>query len=803
MIKNHFCKIFAFAFIFIFSHTNAKAQYVVDSLLNIIDANYPQEKVHIQFDKTYYNPGESIWFKAYILTDNMPSALSKNFIAELIDERGSILQRRTMPILASGAASNFDLPDTLHTSKLFIRAYTPWMLNFDSSLLFLQPIHIIALKTTPKKLPVTAAYTLTIFPEGGDLVQDLLSIIAFKATDQEGTPIGVSGSIVDSKGKQITTFTSVHDGMGYFSLQPVINEKYKAVWKDNKGTAHETPLPEAQKSGLVLAVINTGSLINYTLTRPENVPQSATYYRVVAQMQQRLVYSARINLSKAITVTAPIPTDSLPNGVMQITIFNEKQQPIAERIVFVNNNTYSFPVDLHAIDKNLIKRGHNVLQVDVSDTLFTNLSIAVTDASINPVTNNEDNIYTRFLLSSDLKGYVFNPAYYFSSDADSIKQNLDLVMMTNGWRRFKWEDVLAQKWPVLTFTPENFLCIQGKILGLSKLQLNGKGFTGIMKTKNGTTELLSIPLNNDGRFKLDNLYFFDTAKLYYQLSGDKDRVLTSAASFAFTSSFVKSPNQPINLFNSLYSPIKPDSVILLRSSNLAKLQRDQTERNKIQTLSTVVIKAKVKSLKEKMDEEYTSGFFSGGDGYTFTTDDDPFAKSAQSVLSYLQGKVAGLQISTTGEGGATWRGSSTSFFLNETTTTVDQLQSVNMNDVAMIKVFRPPFFGATGGGAGGAIAVYTKKGSAANSNVKGLDNTNLVGYSPVKQFYSPNYETTNDPTVADYRTTLYWNPYILMGKTTRRITLPFYNSDNCKKIRVIIEGVNSIGQLTREEKIFE
>ena len=802
MIKNCFYKIIAFIIFFIAVRSSAYAQHI-DSLINILDASYPQEKIHLHMDKTYYNPGETIWFKVYILTDNLPSAISKTCYAELVDEKGTILQRKMMPVFASGAASNFDLPDTLRSNKLFVRAYTSWMLNFDSSLLYLQPVHIIPAKSAVKKLPVIPTYSLTLFPEGGDLVQDITSIVAFKANDQEGTPVPVSGTVVDDKNTQVASFASMHDGMGYFALQPELNKKYRALWKDKKGVQHETPLPAAKTVGLVLNVINTGSRLNYSLTRPDSVPQTFTSYYVIAQMQQRLVYSAKINLAKVATVTAPIPTDSLPNGVLQLTVFNAAQQPVAERIVFVNNNTYSFSTDLHAVEKNLAKRGRNVLQIDVGDSLYTNLSVSVTDANLNPVSNNEDNIYTRFLISSDLKGYVYNPAYYFSSDADSVKQHLDLVMMTNGWRRFKWENVLAQKWPVITMMPENFLSIQGKVLGVSKLQLNGKGLTGIMKTKSGSTELIDIPMTTDGKFKLDNLYFFDTAKLYYQFNNDKDKVLTSSASFAFNNSFVKSPSQPADLFASLYSPVKPDSVILLRSSSLARLQREQTERNRVQTLSAVIIKTKVKSLKEKMDEEYTSGFFSGGDGYTFTTDDDPFAKSAQSVLSYLQGKVAGLQISTNGDGSATWRGSPTSFFLNENTTDVNQLQSTNMNDVAMIKVFRPPFFGASGGGAGGAIAVYTKKGAAANSNVKGLDFTNLMGYSVIKQFYSPNYETTNDQTVGDYRTTLYWNPYLLMDKSTRRITLPFYNSDNCKKLRVIIEGVNEIGQLTREEKIFE
>ena len=526
-------------------------------------------------------------------------------------------------------------------------------------------------------------------------------------------------------------------------------------------------------------------------------------YYAIAQMQQRQVYGAKINLTNQPGVTVPIITDSLPDGILQLTIFNAAQMPVAERIVFINNNTYYFNTDFHAVEKKLTKRGRNILQIDVGSNLLTNLSIAVTDAGINPITNNETNIFTQLLLSSDLKGYVFNPAYYFSSDEDSVKQHLDLVMMTNGWRRFKWENILAEKWPVLTLLPENFLAIKGKVLGLSKLQLNDRTITGILKSKTGTTQFLNIPVDKDGQFKTDNLYFFDTSTLYYQFNNDKDKTLTESASFSFASSYAKSPARSVNLLSSLYTPQKTDSTILLKSNALAKQVQDQEFRNKTLTLSAVTVKTKQKSLKQKMDEEYASGLFRGGDGYTFTTEGDPFANAATTVLAYLQGKVAGLQISTSGQGSATWRGTATSFFVNEMNSDVSQLQTISMSDVAMIKVFRPPFFGATGGGAGGAIAVYTKKGASANSSITGLDHTKLAGYSVIKQFYSPDYETTNDPSEGDYRTTLYWNPYLLLDKTTRRITIPFYNSDNCKKIRVIIEGINELGQLTREEKLFE
>ena len=135
---------------------------------------------------------------------------------------------------------------------------------------------------------------------------------------------------------------------------------------------------------------------------------------------------------------------------------------------------------------------------------------------------------------------------------------------------------------------------------------------------------------------------------------------------------------------------------------------------------------------------------------------------------------------------------------------IQTAQTIPMSDVAMVKVFPPPFMGGPGGSSGGAIAVYTKKGSDQNSSlVKGLDFSTIIGYSPIKEFYSPDYETKNDLTIGDYRNTLYWNPFILMDKKTRRIIIPFYNNDKCKKIRVIIEGINETGQLTSEDITFE
>jgi len=775
----------------------------IESILNTTETKYMQEKVYLHTDKSTYTSGETVWFKAYLAADNLAAPLSKTLYAELINDNGAVLQRRMMPVLLAGAAGDFIIPDSLNDTRLFIRAYTAWMLNFDSSLLCVKPIHLVSKKGLVKKAPTPDVYTLTFFPEGGDLVTSVESHVAFKATDPDGTPISIKGDIIDNKNKKLFSFASLHDGMGFIILQPVAGETYRAVWKDRKGVKHETTLPDAKKEGVVLTIGFPGNQLHYSLSRPDSVSGDYTRFTVVAQMQQRQMYGAQINMSKRNNVTAPLPTDSMPDGVLQITVFNAGMVPVAERLVFVNNNNYSFITDLHLNQQNFTKRARNELQIDAGGSLLTNLSVAVTDADINPVGKNESTIYSHFLLSSDLKGFVYNPAYYFSSDADSVKQHLDLVMMTNGWRRFSWQKLLADQWPALNYLPEKYLSIQGKVIGLSRTLLYNKELTTIIKTKNNQPDFLNIPIDDKGNFGYGSLYFFDTAKLYYQLSNDKDRNLTSTATFNFKNSFVKAPVLTKDILGNLYLPDRTDSVALVKSNNIAALRRAQEAASKVETLQEVRVVTKTKSLKQKLDEQYTSGFFSGGDAQTFTTEDDPFAKTATSLLAYLQGKVAGLQISTAGQGSATWRNSPTSLFLNESPADIGTLQSLTMADVILVKVFRPPFFGAAGGGAGGAIAVYTNKGGASNASFVALPSATLYGYSVIRQFYSPDYITNPDLGTKDFRTTLYWNPNVHFDKNNRRFTVPFFNSDQCKKFRVIVEGINENGVFTREEKIFQ
>ncbi|HYC28787.1 MAG TPA: hypothetical protein VEB42_08225, partial [Chitinophagaceae bacterium] len=203
-------------------------------------------------------------------------------------------------------------------------------------------------------------------------------------------------------------------------------------------------------------------------------------------------------------------------------------------------------------------------------------------------------------------------------------------------------------------------------------------------------------------------------------------------------------------------------------------------------------------------ENYATGFLNGR-GSTFVVLNDREAERSMNVFTYLSGKVAGLYITSNGmTSTAIWRGGPPTFFLNESEIEMVDLQLIRMSDVAVIKVFDPPFLAAPQGkGIYGGIAIYTKTGKATLDEVRGLELATVMGYSPLREFYSPDYSSDSSTTVTDYRTTLYWNPFVLTDKQNRRVVLTFYNNDITSRIRVVMEGINSEGKLTRIERFLE
>ncbi len=775
----------------------AKAQ--PDSILRIYSEQYQEERIFLHFDKSSYLPGETIWFKAYIVAGLAPSDISKNFYVEIADASGNVLQNITAPISIASAKGNFSVPVNYKGTSVHIKAYTTWMKNFDTAFLYHKNITIIQPSVVSKQKPTAL---ITFFPEGGDLINDIESWVAFKANTPFGNPVSVKGAVYNKAGNLLDSFYSRHDGMGTFKLTPQKGEEYKVAWKDEWGITHSSTLPEAKNESATISLNELDNQLHVLIRRTANAPENLKQLRLVATMFKQVVYRSNAKLFTNTSAEGIIPLADFPSGILQVTLLDANWQPLAERVFFVKNQDYELIADARIFKPNLSPKAKNSLEINMPDSLLGNLSVAITDAGANP--SNPENIISSLLLTSDIKGYVHKPNFYFANDADSTKKYLDLVMLTHGWRRIKWQEVNQNKRPLITYPRDSsYISIGGKVFGANASQLREAGDINlIIKTKDSITRFMSLPLKSDGTFQQKNYVFFDTVNIFYQFNKKKD--LAYNASVTFNNNLLKTADR-ILMDSAFRSPLEVDTSGLQRRRQLMAYQASLDKLLQTTTLEGVTVKAKTKSPTEELEKKYVSGLFSG-DGYQFDMINDPSAQGALDVLSYLNGRVAGLTINNSGgQSTATWRGSQTSIFIDEMPADAERLQTIPMSDIAYVKVLRPPFFGATGGGAGGAIAVYTRKGGDVKSEPgKGLDSKHLAGYTVMKEFYSPNYETNPDKKYdQDVRTTLYWNPYVLTDKKNRTVSLPFFNNDVTKKFRIDIQGMNAEGKLICIEKIVE
>ncbi|NCI46848.1 hypothetical protein [Sediminibacterium soli] len=786
-----------------------KAQQV-DSMMAVYQEQYPVEKMHIHFDKSVYNKEETIWYKVYILTGSELSDISRNVYLEWYDTSGRMLKQTVAPLYQATAKGAFELPADYKGDYIHVKAFTRWMLNDDPAFSYERDLGInntTLSAAVVRKTPVLPKTRLELFPEGGFLVDGINSKVAFKASNQFGNPVFVKAVLADSKNKTIDTLKVQHDGMGYFQLQPQAGESYKVNWTDENGKTGTTAVEGIKQQGVCMAVATTNEKAIVKVERSENVPDNFKVFNILVHMNQQLFFRAQLKGVEKTVQVANIPIEELPTGILQFSLFTADWMPVAERILFVNNHQHEFNAKVLAQLVSLDKRGKNVLDISVSDTAFTNMSIAVTDADV-PV-DEKNNIFSDILLSGELKGKIYNPAYYLKSDADTVAAHLDLLMLTNGWRRFDWDKIKAGTRPDWKYPVENSLMkMGGKVLDM-KAFANAPSpmLNVIMVGKDSSKRFMFLPITRDGSFEDPHVFFYDTVRLYYSFNGANK--FTEGTQVQFDNGLLRQSPKKISLGTKDPVTAWSDSLARLRMNLFLTQQEALKKAMAAATLEEVIVRTKAKRDQslQNLDKTYASGLFSGGDGYSFDMLDDPFAKSALSIFTFLQGRVAGLQISGSGmQTSLSWRGASPDLYINEQQSTVDMVQSVAVTDVAYIKVFRPPFFGSIGGGSGGAIAIYTKKGADArkgSADSKGLENTLLGGYSRFKEFYNPVYDKSNDNTQTDVRTTLYWNPYIITNKKTPRARIEFYNNDISKKLLVVLEGVNGDGKMTRVVKLLD
>ena len=798
----------------VFCSSRASTQ-TIDNSINLRGTNFPQEKIHIQFDKESYLPGETIWFKAYVFEENLPSERSTNFYAALYDEQGKLIQQQISPVFNSSSDGHFIIPDSLQATQVICRAYTTWMLNFDTSLLFTQSIKIISSKVSANRSDANKTTSLQFFPEGGDIIEGVVNTVAFKASYNNGLPFYFEGAIKKQEtGEVMMPLNIMHDGMGKFDLDFQPGDKYYAEWIDNNGIKQQTWLPAAKSRGVSLKLTVQKDKLYFNLLNKTG----SDSLHVLMYMYQKVFYKTSIKVSSAEPFTGMVPVTALPSGTMQLTVFDANWQPVAERVAFINNNNFTINAAVNTKEISTQKRGKNSIEILVADTIPANMSLSISDADMNSeVTDNT--IVSNFLLKGDVKGYIHNPAFYFTNNTDAVlRTKLDLVMLTNGWRRYNWADIRVQKMPIIKFAADEYLGVYGQVSkeAMNKMEKEER-VNLIIKTADSTSNFYSMQPDKAGLLRQTGLVFYDTAKVYFSFNKNKTNNNQIAfGKFNFT--------YPVsNAINNYKDFLLPDTAGIVFNPNTSLFEyyianNGIKNYNGEKTLTGVTVKTGGRRNWQndpllKMDEKYASGMFSAGAlGYSVDVVHDEKSWTKLDFYSYLRSAMPSIVI---GNFNATM-GRSLSYssklvliYIDEQLMTTSDLENLSISQVAYMKLI--PYFMGSGpeGGSSGlmpALSVYTRKGDDLidrRPTDKDLGLVKVAGYSPIKEFYLPDYAQSNTTTGTDARTTLLWLPYIFTDAANRKVPITFYNNDFTKKMRIVLEGINDEGKMIRIEKIIE
>ena len=636
------------------------------------------------------------------------------------------------------------------------------------------------------------------FPEGGDLVAGITTTVAFKAVTPNGLGVDIKGTVTGSNGQQVTQFTSSHLGMGQFELTPVEGVAYQANIIDADGKTSTYPLPAVITKGYVLNITdNTQNLhVRVSASKSLLTGNSNAQLTLVAQSGGKIYYTEKINPQSAI-FTLTILKSIFPTGIVQFTLFSPAGEPLKERLVFIQNAD-----KLHLVvttDKQTYAPRQKVsmslsAQNRDNQPLTGNFSVSVTDETKMPVNeDDENNIMANLLLTSDLRGYVEQPAYYFKKNDDKARVDLDILMLTQGYHRFEWQKILNSPVSANQFQPENSLQVAGTVLTVGgKPVANARvklyNLDSIQFTRDTVTDL-------NGRFVFNNLTFNDSVRFIIQARTSKNKknvdIKMDNVLPVNTSTNRHMPSYDINITNDL-------SVYAQSSKLLYAEQRKFGLGNHVISLQEVVIREKKQALKHSANLN--------GPG---NADQIIMGRSFRDlgcirIADCLEGRLVGVIF----RNGVAY---STRDFYKPMQLIVDgvyvdpgYLNVLNYIEVQSIEVLRNAGSTAIYGGRGGSgVLVITTRNGDDNDDYpapiygRGITTYYPKGYYKARTFYSPRYDDPKtNKQLADLRTTIFWKPNLITGKDGKT-TFGFFNAGTPGMYRVVIEGIGGDGNIGR------
>jgi len=764
------------------------------------------EKAYLHLDRPFYASGETIWFKAYVVEadSHRPDTLSKVLYVDLLSARRGLVAQRTLRLKGGLTHGDLALPDTLPTGTYQLRAYTSWMRNAGAAFFFSRPLAIVSAAGKRAAAASSQRIEVSFFPEGGNLVEGLESEVGFKAVDERGHGVAVQGTIVDARNQVLASFSSRHLGMGSFRLLPAAGQQYRAIMTLPNGQKSTFPLPSSQPLGYVLHTSETPSDFLVTMRRRLGAGAPAGSALLLAQVRGTVVYAARVPLGDAAPVVAKLPKAKFRPGLAHLTLFDEQGTAQCERLLFTPNPP-GVRLTLVPDKPAYAPRAAVHLRLAATDAagqpVAGHFSVAVTAQALGQ--DSGPTIVSHLLLSSDLAGVVEDPGYYFSEPATpKIQQALNDLLLTQGWRRFVWKELLAGQLPARRFALEQGLAVSGQVVTAANQPAAARQVTYLQTNPRREAQFQT---DTTGHFSFHGLDGRDTTFVMLRAQPAKgEKELT------------------IRLLAPPPSEVQPPAALLAASDPTAALgdylNRNQQQRalakSPLPTSGGPIALGKV-SVRGQRAVAPADGImrsYSNTNAAVLQVASQIQQGDTRTIFQYLQGRVAGVAVtgnsinirqaaSIQNQSTGGFKPTEPLYLLDGTPVSAEILASYPLTDIQTVDIMNQNSGGIFGMQAyGGVVAVYTRQGGTAYGVASpddlvaarpGMHAVKVPGYYQAREFYAPRYEATSALPDPRY-TTLYWLPEV-QTDATGQAQLTFFTSDAGGTFQAVAEGLSLQG----------
>lgn len=733
------------------------------------------EKLYFHTDRDYYITGEIVWFSAYAFSaENTFTGISSVAYLELIDSNQKVVVKEKIGLKDGQGSGSLYLPVSLESGVFTLRAYTHWMRNGEPAYFFQKPLTVVNtfVSSTTVNKKNTNEFDIQFLPEGGNLLAGHENRIAFKALNANGKGVQLNGALLNSSGDTLQLFKDSHRGMGSFNFTPTVSSIYMAK-VEVEGKVIDKKLPDAASEGYNLQILSVDQTIEAKCITTYNEP----YLILFVHHNGKVAVSSTLEV-KTGKASLKMNTDEMGTGIHHFTLFNSRGEPVAERLYFKLPEKNEI-INVKQQQVEVGTRQKYTLSIENLNKIPARLSLGVSLIDSLEAADQVD-IRSWIWLLSDLEGYIEDPQYYFTQTGEEVALAMESLMLTQGWRRFEWKEILNPT-PFLNniFLPE----MEGPIF---EVDVQDKE-TGKLGKQVDT--YLSFP-GKDFRFysqKSDK-----SGKLIFILKnveGPQSGILRG-----FTASDSTWKFKIIDPFEQKIATTMYPQLVLNE-----KFEHIFASRSISMQAQNIYVDKKLHQFEKKAID--TIPFYGIPDQHYMLDDYTRFSTMEEVMREYVP-KVA-VRKSNNKFRYKVFNKPNKAFFQHEPLILLDGMPILTTNEVLK---FNPSKIKS--------LDVVSKRFIINKVNVNGIVsyrtyNGDYTWQQPDKEdfrfdyngvqekriFYQPAYENTEIVTnkLPDFRTLLYWNPHLQLS-AKGEIEVEFFTSDKTGTFKGVIQGLTQDGQ---------